>query len=384
MIICSARSMLISPDINVALLLPLKEKKDMNSKEFNLIQQRDDYDPTQHIVTIDPRYVEFEKSEDGDSNVRVGDTAVRKLPALMTDIKNRGQQVPISLVPHPTKPGHYIAKDGTTRWHACKGLEIQVLGSIYHAMVTLKDKPPSAPEWYFLQCEWNANHEVSTPSTQADIRQQIGMMVDRGYLNPVCGQPFVSSLSKEEKEKWVEKAMGKLQGTYLSVEKAKLEKILWDRLAASTPNPDFKNYTKSEEMEFFNKYNPFVKDGTTITKIGAPYSADNGENHAYYRAGSTSHLSKEILSYAYRAKMNNPSLKITVAVQHADIVRSDSDGISAEIDKLVKTAKKLNDAGGFFFDGAPTKVIDYLVVLPQHKRSDDMDKAKKVVDFSKL
>ena len=134
-------------------------------------------------------------------------------------------------------------------------------------------------------------------------------------------------------------------------------------------------------MKFFSRNNPFVKEGVSVTKIGEKYTADNGEQHGFWRASTVGLIEKEILSYSYRAKKNNHALKVVVLVHHQDIVRSDSKGISAEIDKLIQKAKELNNAGGFAFGANPLKVVDYVCVLPQVKKIDDMTKMKKTVVF---
>jgi hypothetical protein len=336
----------------------------MNTKEFLKIKEDARFNEKKHVFFVETSKV---KQEFG-SNARVGDTATRKLPALITDIRNRGQQVPVSVVRHPSKD-EYILKDGTTRWHACKSLGIDVLVSVYHAEVPFKNQASECGDWFFFQCESNANHEVSTLSSDADIRKQVNDIVQKQFLNPVVGRPFTVCSSRAEKEEWVKSAVENKLSKVFPIDQSKIKKILWDRLSAHMPNDELKNYTKIEELEFFNSYNPFVKRGTSVTKIGGKYEADNGEMHAFYRAATPSHIEKEILSYSYRGKMKDPKIKVVVQVQHQDIVRSDSAGIGEEIGKLVRAAKRLNDAGGFFFGKRQVKVIDYIVVLPQLKEN---------------
>ena len=77
--------------------------------------------------------------------------------------------------------------------------------------------------------------------------------------------------------------------------------------------------------------------------------------------------------------MTMPDIKVTVAIHHSDFIKSDSRGIEGYIEKLVNSARKLNDAGGFSIHGGKQKVIDYLVVYPQIFNKDNMHKAKEVI-----
>ena len=347
----------------------------MNYAEYQKIQKDPLFNPNRHIREIAIDSLVYDRVS---SQVRNQGNAIRAIPGMVTSLENEGQKVPITIIPDCPRPGKNYLKDGTTRVLSKERMGAKkITASTFHADVIYNQESKDSGEWFFSQCFWN-EQLPSTTNSDADIKGQIENMVTNGMFNAVCGGSFSFNLSDSQRKQWIRAATKRLRETYPSRSKEWLEKALVDRLASTVPNNLFSNYTREQDVGFFNRVNPFVAAGTALDKAGDTYLADNGEKHAYYRATTALHMNKEILSYSYHKKSKDPSLKVVVAISHADIIKASSNSLQSEIDKLVDAARNLNTAGGFFFATSPTKVVDYLVVYPQIVATDNFNKAKAV------
>ena len=345
----------------------------MKSQTYNKIKASSKYCEKKHEQYVDPENIVYDPYT---SQVRVSGYAIRTIPMLAKSIENEGQEVPVTVVPNSPSPGKFLLKDGATRVEACKLLGIDVKVSTFHSETEFKGISDQAAPWFIFQCEQN-NHLICTPTTKADMEAQISTMVSEGYLKTVCGRAFNPAGAAAEKVAWISESMSVLSDIYTNFSTTVVQGVLENQLYTQNPKSRYVNYTKKQDLDFFNRNNPYTSHPTSIKKIGDTFHADSGELIGYYRATNCNRLVKDVLAYSVNAKMKNPDLKVSISVHHSEIIKSDAEGIDGEIQRLVDKCREYND--GSERQGWGVKFFDYVVIYPQDRDKDNLNAVKRVV-----
>ena len=284
------------------------------------------------------------------TQIRQKGHVVAAMPALAESIARNGQEVPATVRTLPN--GKYELKDGATRY-----LALLENGTANIKISDYFDSTnPTPMEWFTHQCKQN-DHNLCTPNSIDDIKSQIQIMSDKGYLDQIAGHKW-----KKNPESYVEKCVDYLKGNHYprsGPDKRKIrgyvEKSLNGAIGSS-----YEQYTKNTAMDFIKNCNSWGWEGNG-SKAGI---GEISNNVAIYVPTKMSELKTNTLGNVGYKKIDNPSVKMYVVYYIASLAAKDDKKIKAERAAVEKEYKKINKAYSIFSG---------LYFLPQIKTGKNME-----------
>ena len=255
--------------------------------------------------------------DEANSQIRKNGKVAAKVPGMVIDIQQHGQQVPGC--GRRLANGKIELKDGVTRFEATRecraGLsgrtERYFLMSFYH-----DDIFDTNDEWIIHQAKCN-DHEPSTANTSQDIRYQINKMYVKGTLTRKIG--FKHS---EDPKEWINRAKDFLKEevyTRSPLTKDSIKNIVKGIINKSLPVGErYENYTKSEGFKFYSTVNSVGWSGTAGNVVAG---------HCVYAVTGTGD-EKDLMGNAWRKSGDYPHAKFDVIAWVGDLSDKDDAGLA--------------------------------------------------------
>ena len=285
----------------------------MNRKMLEELEKKIPNFKTKHCewVNIDNMIV-----DEANSQIRKNGKVAAKVPGMVIDIEQHGQQVPGCGRRLPN--GQVELKDGITRFSAIKDIgdsnesfHGQFLVSFYHDGIF-----DTNDEWIIHQAKCN-DHEPSTANTSQDIRYQINKMYVKGTLTRMIGFKHA-----EDPKEWIKSASNFLKEevyTRSPLTKESIKNIVKGIINKSLPVGErYENYTKSEGFEFFSKVNTLGWSGTAGNVVAG---------HCVYAVTGAGD-EKDLMGNAYRKSGDHPHAKFDVIAWVGDLSDKDDSGLA--------------------------------------------------------
>lgn len=289
----------------------------MNRQILNDLEKKfPGFKKSTHCMWVDVKDIIMDVAN---SQIRKNGKVASKVPGMVTDIKEHGQKVPVSVRRLPN--GKFELKDGITRYEAVKVIGGKILVSLYHDTIFSKMPNPN-DEWTLFQARCN-DHEPSTPNTAQDIKYQINKWYVDGVLERKVG--FKHSA---DPRRWIKKATDFLKSdiyTRSAFSRDSLRNAVKGIINKSAPVGNrYENYTKPEAFELYSTVNSVGWSGTAGSIVAG---------YCVYAVNSTGD-EKDLMGNAWRKSGTNPSAKFDVIAWVGDLSDKDDDGITAARQKI--------------------------------------------------
>ena len=299
------------------------------------------------------------------SQIRKDGHATAKVPAMALDMKENGQETPVThIVDHN---GKKILIEGATR--VLGGIEN---GDEYILSNTYIDQQNYSPkELYEWQISQN-NHRVSTVHTKADIKGQVKKMYDNGYIDQELGFTY-----KSNPEDWVAKAVSYIKGQYAGlVTKSNAESYLKKALEGVTEE-DYTPYTKSSAMHKFKNqllnlgidWNPEKNNTQMVGEVS------NGKTF-YGCAKSDQFKTNFVGNVTWKVKAN-PDLSVGILCWRDELLGATPTKIFNYYEKMIQLYNELKETS----DWHDSWLTGGLYAVPQIKTGKYKQDQNEVIDL---
>lgn len=294
----------------------------MNREQYEELKSTIQSFDQNYVFDVDPSLV-YEDAVT--SQIRQSGAVIKKVPAMIADIQQNGQDVPADV--KRAADGTYELKDGITRWLSQKKIDGGKLKvSIYHDTIFTTDD-----DWSFHQIEAN-EHETATSNSKSDIIFQVEKLWISGALERRLGYRYVGNESKFMKEAPVFLKNNSYKRS--SVTKDSLEGYLKKCVNKSSKVKNkYHNYTKGSGGTCWDTFSNLNKLGWKGNKTN-----DICNNVAVYGM-HTAGEAKDISGYVWMKSSKNPEAKYYLLAWVGNLSNKNDIGIAEARQNIYDTYK---------------------------------------------
>ena len=311
----------------------------MNQINFDKIKTKSPNWVANNVKSIAVSKIEV---PDEHSQIRNQGVVPSHVMTLMEDMDSRGQQVPITVEPHPEKSGFYRVVDGCHRFKGIKELDRTQVDCIVKTFTSLADKINyQVMQNCHLPAKENSNDDILDALRLLNQDSATPSAVDKVLFNTAVTPA-----------NWRKGAITYV--TNLFGVTAKKAGTSVDKFMNGFQNLKVKSFLKSEITDTFNRNNSIGWTGKT--------TGNESNGWVYYPISKASHVFPNITGNGFKKKTDKGNHEIAVVIS--------LDGMSGKDGKDLDTARKsiinhINKANTSGLLKSTKKLVDKVFLMPQ-------------------